>query len=154
MSVRRAEHVYERREAVEPGLISRLLLGSLEGIYQPHWRWEMFGRYAVKRLEERSLGLSVTTLTDLWMGRLIYNVTRFLDVGAEYRILSQHEARDARYGWAGEMGLTAVKNLRAAAGYNFEGYQDDDLADGDYWARGPYFKLQVKFSERSIAMTR
>ena len=146
----KAEHVYERREVVTPSTVSHMLLGSLEGIYQPHRRWEVFGRYAVKQLKEQSLGLSVTTWTDLWMARLIYDVTRLIDVGAEYRILSQHEARDARYGWAAEVGFNAVKNLRVAVGYNFEGYQDEDLANGDYWARGPYFKLQVKFSEHAL----
>ena len=147
----KAEHVYQRREVADPSVVSHLLMGSFEAIYQPHRRWEVFGRYAVKRLRERSLGLSVTTWTDLWMGRLIYDVTRWMDVGGEYRILSQHEARDARYGWAGEVGFNAVRNLRAAMGYNFEGYQDQDLADGDYWARGPYFKLQVKLSERAFS---
>jgi len=44
-----------------------------------------------------------------------------------------------------------VKNVRVAGGYNFEGYQDDDLADGEYWSRGPYVKLQMKFTERSFS---
>jgi hypothetical protein len=147
----KVEHVYERREVADPSTVSHMLLGSIEGIFQPHRRWEVFGRYAVKRLQDRSLGLSVRTWTDLWMARLIYDVTRLIDVGAEYRILSQHEACDARYGWAAEVGFNAVKDLRASVGYNFEGYQDEDLADGDYWARGPYFKLQVKFTERTFS---
>ena len=45
-------------------------------------------------------------------------------------------------------------NARIAAGYNFAGYHDGDLAGFSYWARGPYLKVQAKFSEAAVAAWR
>ena len=38
-----------------------------------------------------------------------------------------------------------------ALGYNIAGNEDRDLSNASYWARGPYMKVQIKFSERDIA---
>lgn len=147
----KAEYTYENREVANPTTVSNLLMGSMEGVFQPHRKARMFGRYAIKALNEKSLGSVATTLTDLWMTRLSYDIVRSVDLSAEYRLLAQRQANDARTGWALEAGWNAVKNIRVAAGYNFEGYDDRDLADGDYWSRGPYAKLQLKFTEHTLA---
>ena len=46
-----------------------------------------------------------------------------------------------------EVGYLLTKNLWLAAGYNFFGFEDDDLVDGDYSDPGAYLRLRVKFDE-------
>ena len=54
-------------------------------------------------------------------------------------------------GAALEMGHILQRNTRVAVGYNFSGYQDRDLPGADYWAKGPYLKRKVKFTEADVA---
>jgi hypothetical protein len=46
---------------------------------------------------------SYTTHTYLLINRLNFNVWRKIDLGAEYRILAEKEAKDQREGWLVEL---------------------------------------------------
>ena len=70
---------------------------------------------------------------------------------AELRILNQYEQDKLNHGSALEIGYIALKNTRLALGYNLAGSEDRELSNASYWARGPYMKVQIKFSERDIA---
>ena len=69
----------------------------------------------------------------------------------EYRLLTQHYAGERIHGASAECGWIFTGNARVAGGYNFAGYHDGDLAGLSYWARGPYLKIQSKFSEAAVA---
>ena len=66
-------------------------------------------------------------------------------------MLNQYQQDDLNYGSALELGYIALRNTRLALGYNVAGNEDRDLSNASYWARGPYLKVQIKFSERDIA---
>lgn len=90
-------------------------------------------------------------LTDLWSTHLRYEWSRKWDALAEVRLLKQYQQDNLDYGSALELGYIALKNTRLALGFNIAGYQDRELSGASYWARGPYMKVQIKFSERDIA---
>jgi hypothetical protein len=52
-----------------------------------------------------------------------------------------------QYGLGAEVGRLLTKNLWASVGYNFFGFHDDDLSEGEYTEPGFYFRLRLKFDE-------
>jgi hypothetical protein len=120
-------------------------------IFEPRSQIEWFGRYAFKVAELSSQGLENQTLTDLWMTSVRWEWQASWDLLAEYRLLSQHSSNDYLHGAALESGFIVQRNARLALGYNFSGYEDEDFAGSSYSARGPYMKVQIKFSDFDVA---
>ena len=148
----RGKYEYKSRYSslVAPASSRQTHIGSVEMILEPWSQVEWFGRYAVKVARLSSEGVTSRSLTDLWMTSLRLGWCRYLDVLGEYRLLTQHTARDYRHGAAFELGVI-VPNTRLAFGYNFAGYQDEDFAGMSYWAHGPYLKIQIKLSRSDVA---
>ena len=145
------EYKYQYNSLIAPTTTQSAHIGSVETILEPWSQIELFGRYAFKLSRLKSEGKASQALTDLWMTHIRWEWHQSWDVLAEYRLLSQHAARDRRHGAALEAGHILQRNVRLAAGYNFSGYQDDDLAGVSYWAHGPYIKAQIKFSDAGVA---
>ncbi len=126
-------------------------IGSVETIVQPLASLEWYARYTFKLNRVRTGRVEAQALTDLWSTHLRYEWTQRWDTLAELRILNQYEQDNLNYGSAIEAGYIALKNTRLALGYNLAGSEDRELSNASYWARGPYVKVQIKFSERDIA---
>jgi len=113
--------------------------------YQFSPRLHSNGRWAVKWGQELAGGHD-EALGQLLAARVTYDIGKRWDVGL---IGSAHatgvEALD--FGLGAEVGYLLGKNLWLAAGYNFFGFEDDDLVDGDYSDPGAYLRLRVKFDE-------
>ena len=126
-------------------------IGSIETLVQPAARLEWYARYTFKLNRVRTGQVKAHALTDLWSTHLRYEWTQRWDTLAELRVLNQYQQDDLNYGSALELGYIALRNTRLALGYNIAGNEDRDLSNASYWARGPYMKVQIKFSERDIA---
>ena len=126
-------------------------IGTIETIVQPWPQWEWYARYTFKLNIFLSGQVKAHALTDLWSTHLRYEWSRKWDALAEVRLLKQYQQDNLNYGSALELGYIALKNTRLALGFNIAGYQDRELSGASYWARGPYMKVQIKFSERDIA---
>jgi len=148
-----AKYEYRQREntLIAPAVDQAAHIGSVETLLEPWSQVEWFGRYAAKLASLRSLGRRDRALTDLWLTNLRLEWRARWDLLGEYRLLTQHAADDRRQGAAVELGFIVPRNARLAVGYNFAGYQDDDLAGVSYWARGPYLKVQLKYTEADVA---
>jgi hypothetical protein len=85
---------------------------------------------------------SVTTHTHLSIHRLNYHITKQIDLGGEFRSLSNREADDRRQGWLGEVAWKAMKHLRLGVGYNFTDFSDNEFSDNNYSTRGWFFRVQ------------
>ncbi|MBI4551475.1 MAG: hypothetical protein HY710_04360 [Candidatus Latescibacteria bacterium] len=145
------EYKYEDNSLITPATTRSTHIGSVETILEPKSQVEWFVRYGFKVSSLSSDGVMSRTLTDLWMTNVRYEWRGRLDVLGEYRLLFQHTARDYRHGAASEVGVILQRNARMAVGYNFAGYHDQDFAGTSYWAHGPYMKVQVKFTESTVA---
>ena len=145
------EFKHRHDELLQPATSQGTHIGSLEMIFEPRSQIEWFGRYAFKVAELSSQGLENQTLTDLWMTSVRWEWQASWDLLAEYRLLSQHSSNDYLHGAALESGFIVQRNARLALGYNFSGYEDEDFAGSSYSARGPYMKVQIKFSDFDVA---
>ena len=142
------KYEYRRDQSDGLGQETQRHLGSLEAIVELWAGMEAYGRCAFK-LNTLEAEARSRTRTELWQGSLRQEWGDW-DALAEYRLLVQRQARDARQGAAVELGCRLAPNLRLGLGYNLAGYDDRDLAGLEYWSRGPYLKVQMKFSENGV----
>ncbi len=116
---------------------------SLEATYEINRHVEWWTKEAFRMQRESTSDLpSVETETLLTIQRFNVNLWKPLDVGVEYRILTEREADDRREGWLGELTWRLMQNFRAGIGYNFTDFTDDDLSQNDYSVRGWFFRVQ------------
>jgi hypothetical protein len=136
---------------VSPETYDNASIVSLHTFVEPFRRLELGLKYALKIDDETSYGLNAKTLTDFYLLHAEYDLNwHSFDVAGEYRILSQHQANDAKIGYSAEVGYVLLQNVHVAVGYNFIGNKDIDLIDYTYWSKGPYVTMGVKFTEKIL----
>ncbi len=106
------------------------------------------GRYAAKWSTDESNGLTSRYHAQVVGGRATWEFLPKWDVGlVSSAIFGSPGTSSRQYGVGLEVGYNVATNLWVSAGYNFFGYKDDDLAQGDYTVKGPYVRLRYKFDE-------
>ncbi|MDX2240591.1 MAG: hypothetical protein NW224_07910 [Leptolyngbyaceae cyanobacterium bins.302] len=118
------------------GTGSDVHLFALEALYAPNFRWEFYGKFALRStrsyLARDLLGTNAITLGQL---RTTYRFGFRWDAAAEVRWISQSVVDFDEVGLAAELGYYLNPNLRIALGYNFGSANDRDLSrtkDGVY----------------------
>ncbi|HMJ05954.1 MAG TPA: hypothetical protein VK474_06825, partial [Chthoniobacterales bacterium] len=124
----------------------RVNILSLDVNYQPGADWQLSTHYAGKLAFEDGSDGNDSTSAHLIAGRFIYDLTKRLDLGLGASALIGGDG-SVQYGVGPEIGFTLVDNLRAAVGYNFRGFDDQDLTQEQYTSGGFYLALRFKFDE-------
>ncbi|GBD97363.1 MAG TPA: hypothetical protein ENG83_01690 [Nitrospirae bacterium] len=120
---------------------------SGEAIYDLTAKWQLMGKIAFKSGGEKVTGFDFTkSETWLWINRLNYSLNRKWELGAEYRILGQRQAKDTKQGALIEVARYIGRNIQLGAGYNFTDF-NDNLTYLDYTAHGPFIRLSAKITE-------
>ncbi len=120
-----------------------------EAVYDLTDKWQLVEKLAYKQGEEKVTGFDFTkTQTWLIVHRLNYNIDRNWQVGAEYRRLTQKQAKDYKQGALVEVSRKIGEFIQVGAGYNFTDF-NDDLTHLDYKAQGPFVRLTAKFYDRT-----
>ncbi|HOY69155.1 MAG TPA: hypothetical protein PLP29_19955, partial [Candidatus Ozemobacteraceae bacterium] len=136
----------ERRDGMtsemQLGDDSRVILYSLDGVYRLSPRWQMAGRFARKTDQE----LGFTENTRLASGRVVFDLGRRFDVGAEYRFMKGDTAASIVRGGAVELGARIGKGIWLGVGYSFEEF-DADLLGDQYEGRGPFIRIRFRVAE-------
>lgn len=125
--------------------VSDAYLFALEGVFQANRYLQIIGKYAGKVTDENGFD----AYTDLFSGRVLYDITKQIDVGAEYRLLTSHATHSIYQGGAAEIGYRVVDGVWLSAGYSFDRF-DADLACDSYTGDGPFIRLRIKFDENSL----
>jgi hypothetical protein len=147
---------YEYRN--NPSLIPEtLLIGSgtgskehlfgLEMIYTPAWRWEFYGKFALRSSRTYLADdFSASNLVTLGQARVTYRLDKRWDAAIEGRWIGQPTANYAEVGWAAEAGYYVSPNLRLGLGYSFGKARDRDFGS-QRSAGGLYLGVTVKLDE-------
>ena len=129
-------------EGVEAQTV-RMDVASLEWSWQLTPRLEWVDKLAGRIREEASAAYpAITTTTWLSLNRLNVEIRPRIDLGLEYRLLRQQEAKDQRQGWLTEVAWKAMDHLRLGGGYNFTDFSDNEFSDNEYSVQGWFIRLQ------------
>ena len=114
---------------------------SIEGIYDLTSKWQLSEKFAYRIGEEKVAGFDFNrTHTWLMIHRLNYKVDKDWLTGAEFRILTQEEAKDTKRGFLIEGARRMGDYAQLGVGYNFSDF-DDDLTALSYTDHGPFIRM-------------
>jgi hypothetical protein len=120
---------------------------SVEGIYAPSWRWELYGKVGYRRstsyLANDLVGTSSILLGQL---RATYRLGYRWDISAEGRWIDSLSTGSQEYGATAEVGYYLTPNLRLAAGYAWGSVSDRDF-NNSRSAGGPFLGVTVKLDQ-------
>lgn len=114
----------------------RKLIGAADVIWTPLRGTELGTRYAVRRtnavrLDANGLSQPLTSWADYAGAHMSVDVTRWLSLRADGRLLVEHTSATQRWDAAPSIALRLVNGLELAGGYRF-----GDLRDPDFSVRG------------------
>ena len=119
---------------------------SAEAIYAPNWRWELYGKYALRNSRTAIKGaggdFSSSSTVQLAQARATYRLGYRWDVVGEARWVGSKDYSET--GFAVEGGYYPLPDLRVSAGYS-AGASDRDFGE-DRSAGGFYVGVTAKLS--------
>ena len=120
---------------------------SFEAIYAPDWRWEFYGKYAMRQsTTDLAANFSNTSMIYLTQLRATYRLGYRMDLAVEGRWIGQPSANFHETGFAVESGLYVTPDLRLGLGYSFGSVDDRDFT-GYRSNGGWYLNLTLKVNE-------
>ncbi|MEI6438226.1 MAG: hypothetical protein WCO69_05710 [Candidatus Omnitrophota bacterium] len=128
---------------------TKMQVFSAEGAYDLNADWQLVEKMAYRMMEEKVAGFDFAkTHTWLLVNRANYRLGQDWKVGAEYRILTQQEARDRKSGFLVEAVRSINDNVELGVGYNFTDFVDD-LTNLSYTVQGPFIRMSGKLYDRT-----
>ena len=79
-----------------------------------------------------------------------FDVTERIDLGLRGSLLTNNEVGTA-YSWGPSVGVSPVDNVWISAGYNVQGFKDNDFEAAEYARKGAYLQLRVKFDQNTAS---
>jgi len=123
------------------------VIWSWSGNYHPTRPLTLSGRYAGKYTEFSADDISSDNTAHALYGRGLYDLTERWDIGVQAGTYWNEQANDMAYMLGAEVGYSPMTNLWLSLGYNFMGFEDEDIAYDDTTQQGAYFRLRFKFDE-------
>ncbi|WP_313906902.1 hypothetical protein [Psychrobacter pacificensis] len=120
---------------------------SWNGNYHPTRALSLSGRYAGKYTEYEADNITSDNTAHAVYGRGLYDISERWDVGLQAGTYWNKQADDLSYMLGAEVGYSPMTNLWLSLGYNFMGFEDEDIAYDDSTQEGAYFRLRFKFDE-------
>ena len=123
------------------------IVWSWNGNYHPTRAMTLSGRYAGKYTEYDADNIVSDNTAHALYGRGLYDISERWDVGVQAGTYWNKQAEDMSYMLGAEVGYSPMTNLWLSLGYNFMGFEDEDIAYDDTTQQGAYFRLRFKFDE-------
>ncbi|MFH1754711.1 MAG: hypothetical protein ABIA59_03310, partial [Candidatus Latescibacterota bacterium] len=134
---------YERFTPIDPEAITWKLVFSSDVNIIPAAAHEVRLKYAIKRVEDYSMGISLTSWSQLALSQYVYFFRELWDVDLWGRVLTQDHGGTLEVGTGIEVGRRFFNTVRVSAGYSINGFEERDLSENAAWAKG--FGLRVQF---------
>jgi hypothetical protein len=120
---------------------------AAEAIYAPSWRWEFYGKGALRNATTYTARNSNNPATVyLSQLRASYRLGYRMDLAVEGRWIGQTSVGYSEVGAALEVGYYLTPDLRIGVGYSFGGVDDRDFT-GYRSKDGPYLSVNFKVNE-------
>ncbi len=144
----RYEFKYENDKNVSADYERSAHVFSNHANFHPSNDWTFSTRLAAKYAIENDTDFNESSFLELASGRALYDINEKWDAGVNASLLANSDFTTKDYGMGVEVGFIAATNLRIATGFNFFGYDDEDLVDNSYTRKGAYLGFSYKFDER------
>ena len=115
----------------------------------PRRAWTFSGQHAAKFVDDRAETSPGRFGTQLFSGRVGYDLTRRWDIGGLTSVMFSGEG-GRRSAVGGEVGFQLQRNLWLSGGYNVSGFSDRDLVSSNFTTRGFFVRLRMKIDESAI----
>ena len=123
------------------------VIWSVNGNYHPTRPLTLSGHYAGKYTQFDADNISSDNTAHALYGRGLYDISERWDIGLQAGTYWNKQANDMSYMLGAEVGYSPMTNLWLSLGYNFMGFEDEDIAYDDTTQQGAYFRLRFKFDE-------
>ncbi|WP_299187451.1 hypothetical protein [uncultured Psychrobacter sp.] len=123
------------------------LIWSWSGNYHPTRPLTLSGHYAGKYNQYEADNLESDNTAHAAYVRSLYDISERWDIGVQAGTYWNDQANDMAYMLGAEVGYSPMTNLWLSLGYNFMGFEDEDIAYDDSTQEGAYFRLRFKFDE-------
>ena len=123
------------------------LIWSLHGNYHPTRPLTLSGHYAGKYLQYDADGTSDNNTAHAAYVRGLYDISERWDAGLQAGSYWNGADNSMTYMLGAEVGYSPMTNLWLSVGYNFMGFNDEDIASDDTTQQGAYVRLRFKFDE-------
>ncbi|WP_201585017.1 DUF11 domain-containing protein [Psychrobacter jeotgali] len=123
------------------------LVWTWNGNYHPTRALTLSGRYAGKYTEYDADNITSDNTAHAAYVRGLYDISERWDIGLQAGSYWNDRADDLSYMLGAEIGYSPMTNLWLSLGYNFMGFEDEDIAYDDTTQEGAYFRLRFKFDE-------
>ncbi len=120
---------------------------SWSGNYHPTRALTLSGRYAGKYTQYDADDIVSENTAHAAYARGLYDISERWDIGLQAGTYWNKQADDMSYMLGAEVGYSPMTNLWLSLGYNFMGFEDEDIAYNDSTQEGAYFRLRFKFDE-------
>ncbi|WP_288999627.1 hypothetical protein [uncultured Psychrobacter sp.] len=120
---------------------------SWSGNYHPTRALTLSGRYAGKYTQYDADDIVSENTAHAAYARGLYDISERWDIGLQAGTYWNKQADDMSYMLGAEVGYSPMTNLWLSLGYNFMGFEDEDVAYDDSTQEGAYFRLRFKFDE-------
>ncbi|MDV2860455.1 hypothetical protein R0I52_07000 [Psychrobacter sp. CAM01] len=120
---------------------------SWSGNYHPTRALTLSSRYAGKYTQYDANDIVSENTAHAVYARGLYDISERWDIGLQAGTYWNKQADDMSYMLGAEVGYSPMTNLWLSLGYNFMGFEDEDIAYDDSTQEGAYFRLRFKFDE-------
>ncbi|WP_430737227.1 hypothetical protein [Psychrobacter sp. VH5] len=120
---------------------------SWSGNYHPTRALTLSGRYAGKYTQYDADDIVSENTAHAAYARGLYDISERWDIGLQAGTYWNEQTDDMSYMLGAEVGYSPMTNLWLSLGYNFMGFEDEDIAYDDSTQEGAYFRLRFKFDE-------
>ena len=110
-------------------------------------RWQLTANVGTKYTETDIAGQSLSNWSHLVGGETRFDVTERVDLGFRGQLMRSSSQNAVQYSYGPSVGVSPAKNVWISAGYNFEGFRDDDFEAAEYSRKGPWVTLRLKFDQ-------
>ncbi|MDB2437956.1 DUF11 domain-containing protein [Hellea sp.] len=112
-------------------------------------RLQATANYGVKHVQTEVGGQKLTSWNHLLGGEARFDVTEKVDIGIRGSYLTSKGTNTSQYSFGPSVGVSPVKNIWVSAGYNIEGFNDDDFEAAEYSRKGAYLQMRLKFDQNT-----
>ena len=146
----RLDAEYERDETDHYDDKSWRLINNLHANYKVNRKWQIAPYYGLKYVRENFSGSHYSGFTDLLALETRYNLSKKWDVGLHGSMLHSWNSDQLDYSAGASIGRLVMTNVWVSAGYNIDGFRDDDFSSANYTAQGVFIRFRMKFDQQSV----